>query len=42
MSRYGLMELLRGERGTLVPGYDHVRRDVSLTGRASEGARAGP
>ena len=33
MSRYGLVELTRGERGTLVPRvpYDQVRLDVSLT-----------
>ena len=44
MSRYGLVKLQRGERGTLAPGVpdDHVRLDVSLTGAASEGASAGP
>ena len=33
MSRYGLVELKTGKRGTLVPRvpYDHVRLDVSLT-----------
>ena len=33
MSRYGLVELTEGERGTLVPkvSYDQVRLDVSLT-----------
>ena len=33
MSRYGLVELREGERGTLVPRapYDQVRLDVSLT-----------
>ena len=33
MSRYGLVELTEGERGTLVPKvpYDQVRLDVSLT-----------
>ena len=33
MSRYGLVELTEGERGTLVPRvpYDQVRLDVSLT-----------
>ena len=33
MSRYGLVELKAGERGTLVPRvpYDQVRLDVSLT-----------
>ena len=33
MSRYGLVELQEGERGTLVPRvpYDQVRLDVSLT-----------
>ena len=41
MSQYGLVELRRSERGTLVPSvpYDHVRLDVSLTGGAS---RKGP
>ena len=34
MSQYGLVELRRSERGTLVPRvpYDRVRVDVSLTG----------
>ena len=42
MSRYGLVELRRGERGTLVPRvpYDHVRLDVSLTGTTSEAVGA--
>ena len=33
MSRYGLVELKEGERGTLIPRvpYDQVRLDVSLT-----------
>ena len=33
MSKYGLVELRRGQRGRLVPRvpYDHVRLDVSLT-----------
>ena len=33
MSRYGLVELEEGRRGTLVPRilYDQVRLDVSLT-----------
>ena len=33
MTRYGLVELQRGERGTLVPrvSYDQVRLDLSLT-----------
>ena len=33
MSRYGLVELKEGKRGTLVPrvSYDRVRLDVSLT-----------
>ena len=33
MSRYGLVELQEGERGTLVPRvpYDQVRLDISLT-----------
>ena len=44
MSQYGLVELRRGERGTLVPSvpYDHVRLDVSLTGVANEGTAASP
>ena len=42
MSQYGLVELRRGERGTLVPRvpYDHVRLDVSLTDTASEAVGA--
>ena len=33
MSRYGLVELTAGQRGTLVPrvAYDQVRLDVALT-----------
>ncbi len=33
MSRYGLVELTEGQRGTLVPRvpYDQVRLDVALT-----------
>ena len=33
MSRYGLVELKEGVRGTLVPRvpYDQVRLDISLT-----------
>ena len=44
MSQYGLVELRRGERGTLVPRvpYDQVRLDVSLTSAASEGGDGGP
>ena len=40
MSRYGLLELTKGERGTLVPRvpYDQARLDVSLT--AGPGQRA--
>ena len=36
MSRYGLVELTEGERGTVVPRvpYDQVRLDVSLTASA--------
>ena len=36
MSRYGLVELTEGKRGTLVPRvpYDQVRLDVSLTAGA--------
>ena len=36
MSRYGLVELKEGERGTLVPrvAYDQVRLDVALTSNA--------
>ena len=43
MSQCGLVELRRGECGTLVPRvrYDHVRLDVSLTGTASEVVGAG-
>ena len=38
MSRYGLVELKEGQRGTLVPRvpYDQVRLDVSLTTRPRE------
>ena len=38
MSRYGLVDLQPGDRGTLVPRvpYDEVRLDVSLTGTSSE------
>ena len=37
MSRYGLVELQEGERGTLVPRvpYDQVRLDVSLDAAAA-------
>ena len=33
MSRYGLVQLTEGQRGTLVPRvpYDQVRLDVALT-----------
>ena len=43
MSQYGLVELRRGKRGTLVPRvpYDHVRLDVSLTGTATEAVGTG-
>ena len=43
MSRYGLVELTRGERGRLVPRvpYDQVRLDVSLTGARTGSASAG-
>ena len=36
MSRYGLVELKEGRRGTLVPHvpYDRVNLDVSLTSRS--------
>lgn len=42
MSRYGLVDLQPGARGTLVPRvpYDEVRLDVSLTGTSSEPASA--
>ena len=44
MSQYGLVELRRGERGTLVPRvpYDHVRLDVPLTGAVGKGAGPDP
>ncbi|WP_420463086.1 helix-turn-helix domain-containing protein [Candidatus Palauibacter sp.] len=44
MSRYGLVELTRGERGKLVPRvpYDQVRLDVSLTGTRHGSVSAGP
>ncbi len=44
MSRYGLVELRSGERGTLIPRvpYDQVRLDVSLTGMKSGSADANP
>lgn len=40
MSRYGLVELKKGERGILVPRvcYDQVRLDVSLTAELGEAA----
>ena len=43
MSQYRLVELRRGERGTLVPRvpYDRVRLDVPLTRAATEGAGVG-
>ena len=43
MSQYGLVELRRGERGTLVPRvpYDQVRLDVSLTSVARKGTGIG-
>ncbi len=39
MSRYGLVELKEGQRGTLVPRvpYDRVSLDVSLTSRSHHG-----
>ena len=39
MSRYGLVELQEGQRGTLVPrvSYDRVSLDVSLTSRSRVG-----
>ena len=42
MSRYGLVDLQPGDRGTLVPRvpYDQVRLEVSLTGTESEAASA--
>ena len=44
MSRYGLVQLQPGERGTLVPRvpYDQVRLDVSLTGVKSGSTDANP
>ena len=44
MSRYGLVQLQPGERGTLVPRvpYDRVRLDVSLTGMKGGSADASP
>ena len=44
MSRYGLVELRPGARGTLVPRvpYDRVRLDVSLTGGSGGSVGAGP
>ena len=44
MSRYGLVELQRGARGTLIPRvpYDQVRLDVSLTGAGGGSVDAGP
>ena len=44
MSQYGLVELQRGARGTLVPQvpYDQVTLDVSLTGMGSESGGASP
>ena len=44
MSQYRLVELRRGERGTLVPRvpYDQVRLDVSLTGEARKEAGVDP
>ena len=44
MSRYGLVQLQPGERGTLVPRvpYDQVRLDVSLTGVKSGSTEANP
>ena len=40
MSRYGLVELRKGERGTLIPQvpYDEVRLDVSLTSASPRAA----
>ena len=40
MSRYGLVELTEGERGTLVPRvpYDQVRLDVSLKAEPRQAA----
>ena len=40
MSRYGLVELRAGQRGTLVPRvtYDQVRLDVALTSAPGPGA----
>lgn len=44
MSQYGLVELQRGARGTLVPSvpYDQVRLDVSLTGTRGESVGVRP
>ena len=44
MSQYGLMELLRGKRGTLVPRvlYDRARLGISSTGAATQGVDDGP
>ena len=44
ISQYGLVELRRGERGTLVPHvpYDQVQLDVSLTGVVRKRAGADP
>ena len=44
MSQYGLVELLRRKRGTLLPRVpsDRVRLDVSFTGAASPGIDDGP
>ena len=42
MSRYGLVELTEGQRGTLVPRvpYDQVRLDVALTSTSPSRARS--
>ena len=44
MSQYGLVELRRGARGTLVPQvpYDQVRLDVPLTGTRSGSVGVSP
>ena len=44
MSQYGLVELQRGARGTLVASvpYDQVRLDVSLTGTRGESVGVRP
>ena len=44
MSQYGLVELQKGARGTLVPSvpYDQVRLDVSLTGTRGESVGVRP